>query len=1223
MTLPRALLSTLIALSAGAALAAPRPNILFVLCDDLGYGDVGVFFQNQRALAAQRGEPWHFTPQLDALAADGLRLPHHYCPAPVCAPSRASLLTGVHQGHAHVRDNQFDKALEDNHTLATLLRSAGYATACIGKWGLQGTGTGPATWPAYPLHRGFDFFHGYVRHGDGHEHYPKEGPYRGAKEVWEMNTEISAGLDKCYSTDLFTARAKKWMVDHRAAHPDQPFFLYLPYATPHAALEYPTQAYPAGGGLSGGLQWTGTPGAMINTASGTIDSYVHPDYANATYDHDNNSGTAEVAWPPVYKRYATAVRRLDDALGDLRQTVADLGLADDTLIVFTTDNGPSNEDYLTPPAGFRPDFFNSFGPFDGMKRDCWEGGVRVGALVHWPGGIVNPGRASPTPSSFVDWLPTFCDLAGLPVPARADGTSLAPTLADSPQPSPPVYIEYFQNGTTATYGEFLASRRGRARNQMQLLRLGDHVGVRVNVQSHLDDFEIYDVVADPGQRVNLAAGLPALQRRMKDTVLRLRRPGGGVTRPYDGEAVPALPDPVGAQPGVRWQAFAPSVGHLPRLDGQSVLAEGGAARPDPALVTAPAGSALRFSGWITVPTAGDYTFHLASSTRAFLRLHEAAVIDADFGYGAGEERSGAIRLAAGTHAWTIHTLLATNGISSLALDWSGPGIPRQPVPAAAFAWGGTVNSRPVAVEDQARTPRDTPVNVSVLSNDLDDGDPAPLSLVAVQTPARGTTAMQGSAVQFTPAPGFLGEASFGYTITDGLDFATGTVRVAVTYADGDLWFPFDQLTGSLTWEAGGATSATLQGFGPHPWVAGRHGAALVFDGVDDAVVINDFTGITGTQSRTTAAWVRTTASGNLPVLSWGANTAGNKWILLLSSGQPRVEITQGWVQAATTIHDGQWHHLACTFANDGSPDATDVKLYIDGALVTSLASTDPQSLNTSAGVARIGADMQARYFQGEIDDVRIYRRALSAAEITALAGPQPAAALAWHRRHLGDAPVDWLADDDGDGFNRLTEFALGGQPFWPDPRLRGEAYLIGGRLRWDTLRLRAPLHGLLYDYQAALDLSDWSVPAAEVGATPIDDRREQVTVEAQPTDPDAAPVYLRQRITLPWSPRARGVERGFTARAARREPVGPGSSGFRRPRSHRGAVRPGRRGGRSPGCRPDGGPGGRPRAGWPDGGKRWPGSGRFPSPARSPRGVQTEGTAAGAAELLGLFWTTC
>lgn len=325
------------------AQTAFRPNILLILCDDLGYRDLGALFQNSRTA----GLPKHSTPQLDALAAEGLQMRRHYCAAPVCAPSRASLLLGQHQGHANVRDNQFDKALENNHTVATVMKQTGYATACVGKWGLQGSGSNPATWPAYPTKRGFDFYFGYVRHADGHEHYPKEGLYRGAKEVWDNNTEISASLDKCYTADLWTARAKSWIADHHAAHPTQPFFLFLAYDTLHAVLELPTQAYPVGGGTNGGLQWLGTPGQMINTASGAIDSWIHPDYASATYDDDGNTGTSEVAWPDVYKRYATSVRRIDDAVGDLKQLLQQLSIDTNTLVVFTSDNGPSIESYLT------------------------------------------------------------------------------------------------------------------------------------------------------------------------------------------------------------------------------------------------------------------------------------------------------------------------------------------------------------------------------------------------------------------------------------------------------------------------------------------------------------------------------------------------------------------------------------------------------------------------------------------------------------------------------------------------------------------------------------------------------------------------------------------------------------------------------------------------------------------------------------------------------------
>jgi arylsulfatase A-like enzyme len=227
-------------LSAAPVQAGPgirHPNILFILTDDLGYGDVGVFFQNARRQANDRAEPWHLTPRIDAMAAEGVQLRDHYCPAPVCAPSRASLLLGVTQGHANVRDNQFDKALEANHTLASVLGSAGYATMCIGKWGLQGEKAPqvPNGWPAHPLNRGFGEYFGYISHKAGHFHYPKED----GQVLLDGSKDVVADYDCCYTTDLFTARAKKWIAERTTSHPEQPFFLYLAYDTPHAKLQYP------------------------------------------------------------------------------------------------------------------------------------------------------------------------------------------------------------------------------------------------------------------------------------------------------------------------------------------------------------------------------------------------------------------------------------------------------------------------------------------------------------------------------------------------------------------------------------------------------------------------------------------------------------------------------------------------------------------------------------------------------------------------------------------------------------------------------------------------------------------------------------------------------------------------------------------------------------------------------------------------------------------------
>ena len=675
----RILLSAALCLLSAQLSASSPPNIIFILTDDLGIGDVGVFFQNARRTAGDRAEPWHITPQLDRMAAEGVQLRQHYCPAPVCAPSRASLLLGVHQGHANVRDNQFDKALENNHTLASVLKGAGYATAAIGKWGLQGKQDDalPNRWPAHPLSRGFDSYFGYISHNAGHWHYPKED----GQVLLDGSMDMTTNFDRCYTTDLFTARAKQWITAQHTTRPRQPFFLYLAYDTPHAKLQLPPGPFPAGAGAKGGVQWLGTPGRMINTADGTPDSFIHPDYANATWDHDHDHTTPERAWPDVYKRYASDVRRIDECVGDLLQLLKDLHLDDNTLVVFTSDNGPSKESYLK--ENYDPTFFNSFGPHDGIKRDLWEGGIRVGALVRWPGHVPR-GRISNEPSQFHDWLPTFAELAGVTAPARSDGVSLVPTLTGKGrQKSSRVYVEYFQPEKTPAYEEFAPSHRGRVRQQMQALRLGDFMGVRYQIKDHAEPFEIYNVVTDP-QETNNLAGLPAfaaLQQQMHDSVLRLRRPDAESKRPYDHELVPSVKS-LNAVRGLEWRAFKLPTPWVAKLDGLKPTATG--THSDLTPNVAKKTDAMLFIGYLEVPADGEYTFHLTANAGALLRLHEATVVDADFGHKFPEESSGAIRLQAGRHPFRLYYRRSANA-PVLKLQWSGPGLTRQDIPPTAFS----------------------------------------------------------------------------------------------------------------------------------------------------------------------------------------------------------------------------------------------------------------------------------------------------------------------------------------------------------------------------------------------------------------------------------------------------------------------------------------------------------------------------------------------------------
>jgi len=522
---------------ANLSLADERPNILFFLCDDLGYGDIGVFYQNERA----ENEPSMKTPHIDTLANEGIQLRAHYVGAPVCAPSRATLFLGQSQGNAPVRNNQFDKALPDQPTIASTLQEAGYSTALIGKWGLQGDlekgKEGVDAWPSYPTKRGFDYFLGYVTHVDGHEHYPFENIHfkkkakRGKKKsnkhirarLWEQKNEITDHLEGCYTTDLFTAATKRFLTTHASEKKDQPFFVMLSYDTPHAATQVATMSYPEGFGVNGGLQWLGEKGKMINTASSSTNNYIHTDYKDAE-------------WKDVYKRYASSVRRIDNSVADVMQTLKDLGMDKNTLVVFSSDHGPSRESYLAEQ--FKPDFFRSYGPFSGIKRDCWEGGIRPGAIVRWPAKI-KAGGVTETPSQMQDWMATFCEVAETGIPAIVDGDSLVPQLVgeevSDPEKGAEIYVEYFQSKNTPKFKHFAEGRKGQKRGEMQSIRQGKYKAIRYNVKQASDEFMVFDLIQDPSESNNIAgqAGVPN-QEHWLDAVSRHHNANPSAKRPYDG-----------------------------------------------------------------------------------------------------------------------------------------------------------------------------------------------------------------------------------------------------------------------------------------------------------------------------------------------------------------------------------------------------------------------------------------------------------------------------------------------------------------------------------------------------------------------------------------------------------------------------------------------------------------------------------------------------------------
>ena len=1081
--------------------AAPRPNIIFILTDDLGYGDLGILHQNARRDA---GLPALDTPHLDAMAAQGAILTRHYCPAPVCAPTRASLLLGVHQGHSNVRDNQFDKVLEDHHTLGTVLREAGYATAAIGKWGLQGgpEKAGDPDSPSFPTRRGFDFFFGYLDHSAGHRHYPKEDPADagdpdGGNTVWENTANVTSQLDLCYSTDLWAARAKKWIADQHHTAPDQPFFLYLAFTAPHAALEVPTQAYPAGGGLTGGLQWNGTSGNMINTASGTRDAWIHPDYASQS------------GWSNANKRHATMVRRVDDAVGDLLQLLDDLGLGDDTLVVFTSDNGPHAEGSWTGVVQ-DPRFFRSYAGMDGIKRDTWEAGVRMPALVRWPAAIP-AGRVSGHASQFQDWMATFAELSGVPPPARCDGVSLVPSLTGSgTQRDGLVYIEYSVSGSTPSYADFEVSHRGASWNQQQIIHLGDYKGVRRNTTSHAVDFLIYDIAADPKETTPLTAGSGGVptQQAFKDAVLRVRRPNPTAARPYDSELVPPL-TPAPVRPGVAWRAFEGDYPWVPSFSGLAEAASGESARPDVSVRTRDTHVGIEFKGYLNVPADGTYTFYLTTDTGAFLRLHDMQVLDADFSYTGGAEISASVNLKAGKHPFTLGYRHAAAGTPALSLSWSSASIAKTAIPDSAFHTDGEPPpSPPVAQDDSASTTGSasgagTPVWIPVLGNDTDDGTPSALAVTAVTEPEGGTAAIESNQIRYTPLQGFFGTDAFEYTISDGADTDTASVTVDV-FALSDaitIWLPLDETTGTTAADAGGRPLGTLRNFSSPPgWTPGMWGGALAFDGADDEIVLAGQKGILGTSARTIVFWMNantTQTSGARPTMvSWGAVNGtdyGARCDVNLDHANGyrlRAEFNGGGMNFSTAtvtdVRGAGWIH--CAVVIPAGAQINDVLGYLNGAPATGAyvgGQPGTTAINTSSGgditIGNIHDGSALRCFAGRLDDVRIYLRALTAEDIAALYAETRPSAKIWYFRHYANpAPSeaeganDWLADPDGNGRSALQEFALGGAPFRAPPAGSAEVELTrsdsAGALRFYYPRREEGIPGGNYGLQWKADL---------------------------------------------------------------------------------------------------------------------------------------------------------
>lgn len=441
------LLGTLCCGFACHAYAVNQPNLIFILADDLGYGDVGCY-----------GQKLIQTPNLDRMAAEGMKFTRFYAGSTICAPSRCVLMTGLHTGRCQIRGNGKNDLKADAFTVADLFKNAGYTTALIGKWGLGNTldSTG------HPNRQGFDYFLGYLNQGHAHNHYP-DHLFRNGERIAMPNQCVRIGSRGggyatnrvVFAGDLFAQEA----LDFIRANRQQPFFLYLSLVVPHANNER-------------------------TRALG--DGQPVPDYGPY----------ADEPWPTQNKGYAAMITRMDGDVGRILKALKRFGIARNTLVIFSSDNGPHKE------GGQDMTLFNSNGDLRGIKRDLTEGGIRVPTIAWWPGKI-KAGTVTGHVGYFGDLMATAADLTGQPIPPNLNSLSFMPTLlGESGQREHEVlYWEHHEGGS-----------------KQAVLLDGRWKGLRRVGQAT----EIYDLRKDIGEANNLADSRPDLVARVETSLKKER-----------------------------------------------------------------------------------------------------------------------------------------------------------------------------------------------------------------------------------------------------------------------------------------------------------------------------------------------------------------------------------------------------------------------------------------------------------------------------------------------------------------------------------------------------------------------------------------------------------------------------------------------------------------------------------------------------------------------------
>ncbi len=428
-----------------------RPNIVFIMADDLGYAELGCYGQKKIK-----------TPNIDRLAAEGVKFTQAYAGCTVCAPSRSVLMTGLHMGHTPVRANGGGiPLLPEDVTVAEVLKKAGYATGCFGKWGLGDIGT-----TGVPTKQGFDEFFGYLHQIHAHYYYPDY--------LWDGETEFPLKGNendgrKQYSHDIIMKRALSFI----RRNADRPFFCYLPVTIPHVELFAPDGAM---------QQYKGKfaePSPFVDPSGHAVDQ------------------------PLPRTTHAAMISCLDKSVGELMTMLRQLNLDDNTIVFFASDNGGTNG------GGIDAEFFNSNGPLRNYKTTLYEGGIRVPMVARWPGHIA-PGTTSNLVCYFPDVMPTFAELAGAGryVPGHIDGISIVPEL-----------LAGKTAGAKQKHHKYLYWEYGRGLKFKQAVRMGNYKAVRSNPNSPL---RLYDLSADIGETTDIAGQDPEIVAKIKKNMVTAR-----------------------------------------------------------------------------------------------------------------------------------------------------------------------------------------------------------------------------------------------------------------------------------------------------------------------------------------------------------------------------------------------------------------------------------------------------------------------------------------------------------------------------------------------------------------------------------------------------------------------------------------------------------------------------------------------------------------------------